>query len=110
VGASIASPISRDTTVLTEACALRASEERLAHARGHTAGLWTGSLQARVYRSPRWPRDVGLSVMSTTRRGRLARIHPDDRTADRAIRLHLDGHVPPSRPSTASARGRRLCS
>ena len=92
--------ISRDTTVLTEAqAALRASEERLAHAlEGTQQGLWDWDLlQARVYRSPRWFEMLGLSAgdVDDSLEAGLARIHPDDRTGvDRAIRLHLDGHVP----------------
>ena len=54
-------------------------------------------LQARVYRSPRWFEMLGLSAgdVDDSLEAGLARIHPDDRTGvDRAIRLHLDGHVP----------------
>jgi len=92
--------ISRDTTALTEAqAALRASEERLAHAlEGTQQGLWDWDLVSGVvYRSPRWFEMLGLApgdVAETLDAG-LARIHPDDRPGvDQAIRLHLDGHLP----------------
>ncbi len=92
--------ISRDTTALTEAqAALRASEERLAHAlEGTQQGLWDWDLmQGVVYRSPRWFEMLGLwpgDVDDTLDAG-LARIHPDDRAGvDQALRLHLEGHLP----------------
>jgi len=92
--------ISRDTTALTEAqAALRASEERLAHAlEGTQQGLWDWDLpRGLVYRSPRWFEMLGLAsgdVADTLEAG-LARIHPDDRAGvDQSIRLHLDGHLP----------------
>ena len=92
--------ISRDITALKEAqAALRASEERLAHAlEGTQQGLWDWDvLHGVVYRSPRWFEMMGLapgSVAETLDAG-LARIHPDDAPGvEQAIRLHLDGHMP----------------
>jgi PAS domain S-box-containing protein len=92
--------ISRDTTALKEAqAALRASEERLAHAlEGTQQGLWDWDvLNGVVYRSPRWFEMMGLapgSVAETLDAG-LERIHPDDAPGvEQAIRLHLDGHMP----------------
>lgn len=92
--------ISRDTTALAETqAALRASEERLAHAlEGTQQGLWDWDLlRGDVYRSPRWFEMLGLApadVEGTLDAG-LARIHPDDRpSVEQAIRLHLEGHHP----------------
>ncbi|MBZ0089223.1 MAG: PAS domain-containing protein, partial [Thermoanaerobaculia bacterium] len=92
--------ISRDRTALAEAlAALRASEERLAHAlEGTQQGLWDWDLRGgALYRSPRWFEMLGLEpgdVEGTLEAG-LARIHPDDRPGvEQAIRLHLEGHQP----------------
>jgi len=92
--------ISRDITALKEAqAALRASEERLAHAlEGTQQGLWDWDvLNGVVYRSPRWFEMMGFapgSVAETLEAG-LERIHPDDcGGVEQAIRLHLDGHMP----------------
>ncbi|MFA6957017.1 MAG: ATP-binding protein [Thermoanaerobaculia bacterium] len=92
--------ISRDTTVLREAqAALRASEERLAHAlEGTQQGLWDWDVvRGTVYRSPRWFEMLGLApddVEGTLDAG-FAKIHPDDRDGvERAIRLHVEGHSP----------------
>src|SRR5512133_210658 len=92
--------ISRDTTVLREAqAALRASEERLAHAlEGTQQGLWDWDVvHGTVYRSPRWFEMLGLTpdeVEGTLDAG-FAKIHPDDRDGvERAIRLHVEGHSP----------------
>jgi PAS domain S-box-containing protein len=92
--------ISRDTTALTEAqAALRASEERLAHAlEGTQQGLWDWNLTTGViYRSPRWFEMLGLAPgdVEGTVEGGQSRIHPDDRAGvQQAVRLHLDGHLP----------------
>jgi PAS domain S-box-containing protein len=92
--------ISRDTTVLREAqAALRASEERLAHAlEGTQQGLWDWDLVRGVfYRSPRWFEMLGLAdgEIEETLEAGLARVHPDDRAGvEKAVHLHLDGHLP----------------
>lgn len=92
--------ISRDTTALTEAqAALRASEERLAHAlEGTQQGLWDWNLvTGSVFRSARWAEMLGVAAdeVPPTFDGGLERIHPDDRAGvKQAIRLHLDGHLP----------------
>lgn len=92
--------VSRDTTALKEAqAALRASEERLAHAlEGTQQGLWDWDLlQGVVYRSPRWFEMLGLwpGEVDDSLDAGLARIHADDLPAvQQALRLHLDGHSP----------------
>jgi PAS domain S-box-containing protein len=92
--------ISRDITALKEAlAALRASEERLAHAlEGTQQGLWDWDLATgRLYRSPRWFEMLGLeggSVEPTLAAG-LDRIHPEDvRQAEAALNAHLEGRLP----------------
>lgn len=92
--------ISRDITALKEAlAALRASEERLAHAlEGTQQALWDWDLATgRLYRSPRWFEMLGLepeSVDPTLEAG-LDRIHPEDRRqAEAALNAHLEGRLP----------------
>jgi PAS domain S-box-containing protein len=92
--------LSRDITALKEAqAALRASEERLAHAlEGTQQGLWDWDLvRGAVYRSPRWFEMLGLRTgdVEDTLDAGLALVHPDDRRGvEQAFRLHLDGHLP----------------
>ena len=92
--------ISRDITALKEAlAALRASEERLAHAlEGTQQALWDWDLATdRLYRGPRWFELLGLepgSVEPTLEAG-LERIHPEDRRqAEAALHAHLEGRLP----------------
>ncbi len=92
--------VSRDITALKNAQdALRASEERLAHAlEGTQQGLWDWDLAAgHVYRSPRWFEMVGLvpgAVPATWEAG-LDLIHPEDRRqVEAAMSAHLEGRLP----------------
>ncbi len=92
--------ISRDISALQEAlAALRASEERLAHAlEGTQQGLWDWDLATgRLYRSPRWFEMIGLeagSVEATLAAG-LERVHPEDRRqAEASLSAHLEGRLP----------------
>jgi PAS domain S-box-containing protein len=92
--------ISRDITALKEAlAALRASEERLAHAlEGTQQALWDWDLgTGRLYRGPRWFEMLGLepgSVEPTLEAG-LERVHPEDRRqAEAALQAHLEGRLP----------------
>ena len=92
--------ISRDITALKEAlAALRASEERLAHAlEGTQQALWDWDLATGfLYRSPRWFEMLGLepgSIGPTLEAG-LERIHPEDRRqAEAALNAHLEGRLP----------------
>ena len=92
--------ISRDITALKEAlAALRASEERLAHAlEGTQQALWDWDLgTSRLYRGPRWFEMLGLepgSVEPTLEAG-LERIHPEDRRqAEAALHAHIEGRLP----------------
>jgi PAS domain S-box-containing protein len=92
--------ISRDITALKEALeALRASEERLAHAlEGTQQALWDWDLVAgRLYRSPRWFEMLGLEpgTVEPTLEAGLDRIHPEDRRqAEAALNAHLEGRLP----------------
>jgi PAS domain S-box-containing protein len=92
--------ISRDITALKEAlAALRASEERLAHAlEGTQQALWDWDLgTGRLYRSPRWFEMLGLAPSSVdpTLEAGLEHIHPEDRRqTEAALNAHLEGRLP----------------